>query len=66
MGQLSVLSATSTYAGYFTNTVTTNSYGIYSTIADQTTGAGRCTHAAAGTGNTGYAGYFTNTHRPAS
>ncbi len=59
-GQLDVVTTSASYAGYFSNTATTHTYGVYSTIADLTTGAALF-GAATGNANTGYAGYFANT-----
>ena len=59
-GSLDVVATSAAYAGHFSNTATTHTYGVYSTIADLTTGAALF-GAATGNANTGYAGYFTNT-----
>ena len=47
------------YAGYFTNSGTAGSYGIYATTASAGTGYGVYA-SITGSGNTGYAGYFVN------
>ena len=59
-GALDVVTTSASYAGHFSNTATTHTYGISSTIADLTTGAAVFA-AATGSANTGYAGFFTNT-----
>ena len=57
---LDVETTGATYESRFNNATTTDLYGVYATLADQTTGA--AVYAAeTGTGNKGYAGYFTNT-----